>query len=438
MEGEDKMENTKYTRLTLGERMEIERGLNSGQSLRQTAAAIGRGTSTVSREVLRNSAFCQTGGFGSPFNDCALRKDCGQSRICAKEGCRKALCRGCPLCAHVCGLYRKESCQKLKKPPYVCNGCQRRRQCTLEKAVYKAKAADRSAGALLRTARQGVCLDEGERARLDGIVSPLIAQGQSPWQICDGNKDALMISDKTLYKYIDAGLLSAKNAGLRRKVKMKPRRPKPQPKIEKACRGGRTYRDFLEYIGGDPDIEAVQMDTVIGAKGRGEKCLTTQCFPKSELLIARLREDNTARSAQESLDREESILGAVLFARLFGLFLTDNGPEFSAPSKIEALGNGGCRVFYCDPHCAYQKGAVENSHRLLRYFLPKGASMNGLTQGDIDLMLSHINSYPRKSLGGQTPIEAFEAAYGAGVLEMIGIVAIPVENVTLGPSIFKK
>jgi hypothetical protein len=76
----------------------------------------------------------------------------------------------------------------------------------------------------LKESRSGVAISEEERKRIDGIVTPLILNGQSPYHICLNNKDALMISEKTLYKYIAANFFGAESTDLTRKVGMKPRR----------------------------------------------------------------------------------------------------------------------------------------------------------------------------------------------------------------------
>ena len=55
-----------------------------------------------------------------------------------------------------------------------------------------------------------------------------------------------------------------------------------------------------------------------------------------------------------------------------------------------------------------QKPHVENNHEFIRDIILKKKSMSNLTQDKLDLMFSHINSVPRKSLGGKTPYEAFE------------------------------
>ena len=46
-----------------------------------------------------------------------------------------------------------------------------------------------------------------------------------------------------------------------------------------------------------------------------------------------------------------------------------------------------------------QKGALEQAHTMLRMILPKGTSFEFLTQWDVNLIVNHINSTPRESLG---------------------------------------
>jgi IS30 family transposase len=431
-----------YKRLTLGERRAIERALEKNTSLKQIARDLGRDAGTVSREIHRNSTQKKTGGGGAPFNECANRRLCRKQALCGKEGCRREYCGGCTLCAHVCGSFEPEYCSRLESPPYVCNGCAVRRKCTLAKFVYKAHEAQRIYEATLSQSRSGVALTEAERARIDGIVTPLIRQGQSPYHICLNNKGRLMISDKTLYKYIAANFFGASSTDLARKVKMRPRRKKREVKVERSCRQGRSMQDLMAYLEASPDTEIVQADTVIGAKGSGQKVLLTIHFTHSHFMLAFLRDANTAQSVCDVFGWLYGQLGEKGFAELFPVLTPDNGPEFSAPTGIEK-GEGGklrTRVFYCDPYQSNQKAACENNHRLIRMVLPKGVSMNGLTQGDIGLMMSHINSYARKSLGGQTPAEVFSRQHRniKCLLEKLGIRPINTNDINLTPKLLKR
>lgn len=67
----------------------------------------------------------------------------------------------------------------------------------------------------------------------------------------------------------------------------------------------------------------------------------------------------------------------------------------------------------------------------MRTIIPNKKSIKHLTQKDIDLMFSHINSAPRKSLNGRTPYEAFEFLYGNEILEKLNIQKIEKDTVTL-------
>jgi IS30 family transposase len=432
----------KYKRLTLSERRIIEHSLDMRVSLKRTAKSLGRSTGTVSREISRNSTPRNSGGFGVPFNDCLHRNDCKEVWLCEKEDCRREYCRGCKFCGFVCKKYEREFCERLEISPYVCNGCPVRNRCSLSKFIYKAGKAQRIYEETLSESRSGIALSEEELRRIDRTVTPLIAKGQSPYHICLNNKAELMISDKTLYKYIALNCFEASSTDLRRKVKMKPRRAKRTVKAERSCRKGRTLADRDEYLEKHPDTEITEADTVIGGKGGGEKVLLTLYFTHSHFMLAFLRDANTAKSVNDVFDNLYRTLGERDFGRLFPIVTADNGPEFSAPSGIETGDDGvmRTRVFYCDPYRSNQKSRCETNHRFIRMILPKGVSMNNLTRHDVDLMMSHINSYARESLGGQTPVEVFARQHEKieGLLEKLGIRIIPANDIILKPSLINR
>ena len=142
-------------------------------------------------------------------------------------------------------------------------------------------------------ARSGILSDEKELSRMEALISPLIKKGQSVHQIYVTHKDELMCSEKTIYNYIDACLFTVRNIDLPRKVKYRPRYKKPEFKVDRGCRSGRTYNDFQEYMDAHPDLPVVQMDTVIGSKGG--KVLLTIHFVETSLMLAFLRDNNILR-----------------------------------------------------------------------------------------------------------------------------------------------
>ena len=165
-----------------------------------------------------------------------------------------------------------------------------------------------------------------------------------------------------------------------------------------------------------------QMDSVFGV--RGGKLLLTLQFDACAAMLAFLRDANTSQSVIDIFDGLERLLGLEVFRSVFPVLLTDNGTEFSNPGAIERSVDGESvrtRVFYCDPYAAWQKPNVENNHRNLRRILPKGESMDFLTQEKVNLALSHMNSVIRASLGNVTAARRFAQCYGEDVLEKLGI-----------------
>lgn len=76
-------------------------------------------------------------------------------------------------------------------------------------------------------------------------------------------------------------------------------------------------------------------------------------------------------------------------------------------------------------------------HHLVRNILPNKRNLDKLTQEDLDLMFSHINSTPRVSLGGRTPYEVFTYFYDDTVLKKLNIQKIEKDMVTLQPYLLK-
>ena len=64
--------------------------------------------------------------------------------------------------------------------------------------------------------------------------------------------------------------------------------------------------------------------------------------------------------------------------------------------------------------------------------------MDAYTQADIDLMMSHINSYGRKRLNDVSPYEVFTLMYGEGTAELLRIRKIPYDEIILTPKLLKK
>lgn len=426
--------------LTNRDRSQIEHLLRGKNSLKEIARVLGKSTSTISREIKKHSVPSNKSAVGRIRNRCVHRRNCLRFYLCEdKPNCKKQRCSTCHLCNSVCPDFVEELCPRLDLPPYVCNGCETEHVCTLRKRYYLHEAAQTGYKKLLKESRIGVNISEEELLRLDGFISPLIHNGQSIHHIVASNPDEFTCSEKTIYRYVNGCLLSARNMDMPRVCRLKPRKSKPKEhKVDKQCRIGRSYDDFLKFISTNPDTAVVEMDTVEGKKG-GSVLLTLH-FRSCSFMLAFLRERNTSQSVINVFSYLYSILSEDIMRRLFPVILTDNGSEFSNPSALETAHDGTriTSVFYCNPSSPYQKPAVENNHEFIRRVLPKGSSFDNLTQADVQKMMNHINSYNREKLNDKCPYESFSFFYGQEVLDLLGATRIAPNEILLRPSLLNR
>jgi hypothetical protein len=69
--------------------------------------------------------------------------------------------------------------------------------------------------------------------------------------------------------------------------------------------------------------------------------------------------------------------------------------------------------------------------------LPKGTSFEFLTQWDVNLIVNHINSAPRESLGGKTPYEMALESFGESTLKVLQLRPIAPDEVNLTPKLIR-
>ena len=75
--------------------------------------------------------------------------------------------------------------------------------------------------------------------------------------------------------------------------------------------------------------------------------------------------------------------------------------------------------------------------RISSKILPKGTSFEFLTQWDVNLIVNHINSTPRKSLNGSTPYDVSAEVYGEEVLKKPQLRRIDPDEVKLSPKLIR-
>lgn len=425
--------------LTLSQRIEIEKGLLSGLSFVKIATYISKDPSTLSKEVRRHASIKTRKNQFAPI-PCGSRSSCSQINLCSKKcGSKCKICREPKVrCTDFCKDYTPVQCEKLLKPPYVCNGCGKRAGCLLEKKIYSAKYADDCYRELLVSAREGINQTPESIQKLDELVSPLIQKGQSIAHIYANHAKEIKCSRRTLYAYIDQSVLTARNIDMRRRVRYKKRKKSTQCSIvNREFRNGRSYEDFQKLLKDNPSVTVVEMDIVEGKKGG--KVLLTMMFRNCSLMLAFLLDSKTQEEVQRVFDELTQMLGAILFRILFPIILTDNGSEFQNPLALESTEDGEMRtkIYYCNPNSSWQKGMIEKNHQYIRLVVPKGNTFDLYTQNDITRMINHINSEARDSLNGCTPYQLSQLLLNHQLHTGLSLHPITPDEVMLKPELLK-
>lgn len=398
----------KKSKLNLNDRETIEIGIIRKQPLKRIAVLLKKHVASIAREIKRHRIFVNGSYYAG--NDCNGAKGCTKRHVCGDESC-PMYCYSCIKdCHKYCPDYYSTKCTAYLKPPYVCNGCDKRRYCNDDKYFYEAMVAERKSGETRKKSREHIHLTDEELASVNSILSEGIRKGQPLAHIFAVHEQEIPITSRTAYMYINDGLLDVRNIDLRRQTRYKKRKKKKTESgiLNQKFRQGRTYQDFTALMENRSEKDVFEMDTVKGKRNQ-KKVLLTMILRRNSVMIVFLMPDNTADSVIERFNYLEKGLGKECFSRLFGIGLTDNGSEFKVVDKLEQSveidGALRCSIYYCDPMQSGQKGRLEKNHEYIRYVIPKGTSLNPYTQEDITLLVNHINSTKRPGLNNLSPYE---------------------------------
>ena len=433
--------HVKQKHMTKEMRERIEKGIREGESLKEIAKAIDKDPTTISKEVLkhRSDAIPKTTFTNSqPCFKCVNYKSCNLMKICDLRGCNKE----CKTCIRIdvttkCSHFAKTICQRLKRFPYVCNGCQKRNPCRLQKYEYIPISAYRQYEKTLHESRQGFNLTGEEFKVIDETFKEGFDKGQSINHIIANNPE-LNISVKTGYNYVNSGHFKVKHNDLpnymnhilkKRKIISK---DYEYPENKDMNRKGREYFDYLLFIDENNIIYHGELDCV-GVTKSYIGALLTIIIPKWSFLLLYKLDVKDMDHVNEKIEFAYQTMGHERFNKYLGVLLTDRGSEFNDYKSIE-FGKDNirrCHLFYCDSGQSTQKPFVERINREIRRYVFKGQSVENITQEDCDLIASYINNMTLDSLGNKTPREFAKRFLGEETLERLNIRYIKPDELTI-------
>ena len=431
------MPKEKGKHLTIADRVRIEEGINNAESLSGIARAIDVATSTVSREIKTNRRFYLPKGL-KKTHLCVHKRECFVKGLCSTGHCDWA-CRYCKQvsCSDLCQEFEEELCDYLRRAPFVCARCKKKANCTYRRSEYRAIYAQEAYEKRLVSTREGISVTPEELSSMVRTVKRLLCQGQSLEAIWTTHKGHFPVGVRTFYNYVGSGIFGIANIELPKKVRYKPRK-KLAVNTMRIDTTGRSYADYLT-LPEDVRRSAGQMDCVMGVKG-DFACIFTVHLPRFEFQIYLLLTDHTQQCVIGALDWIEMLCEGS-FRECFPVILTDRGQEFKDYGSLERSAfthSTRTRIYYCDPMRSNQKASCERNHAELRRIIPKGTSLEGLSTYAMATVSSHINSYPRPSLGGLCPLSLASQVLPKSLLDGLGITRIAPDEVIMTPSLLKK
>lgn len=387
-------------RLTIENRMLIEQLLRLDYKLKDIAYCVDSNPSTISREIKKR-------------------------RITGK------------------GLF--EQCNKIKKFPFVCNGCSNKTYCRKKKYYYNYVKAQQNYEYVLKNSRIGIDMSIDEIDYWNDYFKDKIKDKNQPiLHLFNNIQKEFPKSIQTFYTYVHKGYFNFINDEmLPRAYSYKPRKrtnEKSVVRFDSIIRTGRKLEDMNNYLELHPNANIVEMDTVIG-KFEDKKCIMTLYFRNSKLMLMFLIDKYKPKSVSNVFKYLLKKIGVENFKKMFEIVLTDNGWEFSKPEDIEFDNKTReklINVFYTDAYSSWQKGGIERNHEFIRYIIPKGITFDKLTKENIIDMMNNINNVSRKSLNYKTPYELFVDTYGKEITKKLHLIPIPKDEVNLSYKILIK
>lgn len=396
----------KGAHLTYQDRERIHEGIINNETKAEIAKAIHADPTTIAKEIRAHTMITpKTLHLPMP---CAAYKSCRKRQSCGMN----------------CKDFVEFTCKRRDRSPGACNGCSNRSKCRFEKHDYNPAYAQKEYEKILRESREGVDLTSSEAKWIGDLVKQLLSQGQSPYEIVINNPE-IGICEKTLYNYIESGVLRISGVtcmDLRRQVSRRQNKQSEEKKNEFKKRkdysflNGRKKEDLEAFLAEMEEkkkhVSIVEMDTMYNDITNGPFIQTFKLVD-AMIALAVFHKKKTADEMIEGLNIIEEMLGSELFEELFTVIKTDRGTEFERPEGFEFRADGSRRthVFYCDAQASYQKPHVENKHLEYRYILPNETDLYKLglnSQDDLNLVLSHLNSRTLESTvgtGKQSPFQ---------------------------------
>ena len=141
-----------------------------------------------------------------------------------------------------------------------------------------------------------------------------------------------------------------------------------------------------------------EMDLVVG---KGQKSAVLTVIERSTNMFFQTK----VKSKQPKVVARAAFRLLPPYKQYVRTITTDNGSEFMEHQWLAKRLD--TTVYFADPFCSGQKGAVENANKILRQYFPKGTDFRQVEQRELDCIQAKINRRPREKLNFESPVNVF-------------------------------
>ena len=273
--------------------------------------------------------------------------------------------------------------------------------------IDRYRATEAQANARRRARRRKVCLLT-KHQRLYRLVRGKLLLDWSPEQISGWlertypDDKSLRVSHETIYKslFIQTRGIFRKELRKHLRTKRKFRHAKPHsPGTPGQIVDGMSISERPAIIEDRAIPGHWEGDLIIGSNNSQIATLVERQTRYTVLVKVKSKKTDDVVSA---LSRQMNKLPVLLQQSL----TWDRGTEMASHAKFTVATD--IDVYFCDPQSPWQRGSNENTNGLLRQYFPKGSSMSGFSQRDLNKVAHRLNTRPRKTLDFQTPTDKLD------------------------------
>jgi len=372
-------------RLNQAEKAEIWRRWREGEPLTEIAKALGRAHSPMGDEIARH------GGIAPPER----RRNERHLSLAEREEISRGMCAGETQAEIARRLGRSRS--TISRELGRCGS----------RAQYRAARADRDAW---ERARRPKPYRLAQYPRLQAWVSEKLQQQWSPRQIAAtlkmnfANDETMRVSPETIYRSLYVQARGVLKQELLQHLRLQRRLRRSRKSLgPKAKRQGQIVH-AISISERPAEIE----DRAVPGHWEGDLLVGT---PTSQIATLVERHSRFVILVKVPSKDTHTVVRALrkrvltLPQQLRRSLTWDRGLELAQHKQFTLDTN--VQVYFCDPHSPWQRGSNENTNGLLRQYFPKGESLSGYSQADLDAVALRLNTRPRETLGFRTPAEKF-------------------------------